>query len=71
MWNEIDVSSRTGEQKSPSAQAHGHDVVSHFDVCDALADGLYDSTTFMAEYDGECTFRIVARELQYHKEVSG
>jgi len=38
------------------------DVVTNFDICDTLTDGLDNSTSFVSADYGEGTFRIFARE---------
>jgi len=37
-------------------------MISNFDVCYAFSDRLDNTTSFMSEDDGECTFGIIARE---------
>ncbi len=39
-----------------------NDVITHFHGCHALTHGLNDAGTLMAEYDGEGTFRVFARQ---------
>jgi hypothetical protein len=37
-------------------------MISNFNIIDILTNRLYDSTTFVTEDNGECTFRIIARK---------
>ena len=40
--------------------SHRHNMVADFDICDALADALNDTTSLVAENDRESAFRILA-----------
>ena len=40
----------------------GNNVVARLHVCDALTDGLDDTSTLVPEDDGESTLRVLARQ---------